>query len=316
MAKKLILLALFCAAMCAIFSACAPTQSDSGKISVISTIFPGYDFARQIAGDRADVKMLLSPGEETHSYEPSPKDIAAIGKCDLFICTGDENDVWVEKVLASVGLDGSKVLKMTDCVVLLEEDEDVGGTGHGLEHGHEDAEPDPHVWTSPKNAMKICDAICEKLCAADTDGDAAYRAALAAYTEELKGLDTLLREVVDSSELKTIVVGERFPFRYLAEEYGLEYYAAFPGCASDTEPSAKTVAALIDRVKQYGIPCVFYIEFSNMKTARTIADATGADTALLHSCHNVTKAEFDAGVTYIDLMTANAAALKKALNRG
>ena len=316
--KTLVSALLLALALSLICTGCGkePTVKDD-TFTIITSSFPSFDFARNIAGDRAEVKMLLSPGQEAHGYEPSPKDIIAIRNCDLFIYNGGENEVWVEKLIEDIP--GLSAMKMTDCVPLLREEISEGMQTHDHEEDEEshegDSEFEEHVWLSPKNALLICEAIKNRLCDADPEGTEKYLENFASYSEELKKLDGLFTEVVRTSPGKTIVVGDRFPFLYLVREYGLNYYAAFPGCASDTEPGAKTVAFLIEKVRQENIPIVFFIEFSNGKTARAIASESGAETALLHSCHNVTKDEFESGASYLTLMRANAEALRKALER-
>lgn len=187
----------------------------------------------------------------------------------------------------------------------------MGGHDHEEEEEHE---LDEHVWTSPKNAKLIVQKISDALCALDPDNAATYKANTTSYLGELDELDAAFQAVVDGAVRKTLVFGDRFPFRYFADAYGLEYFAAFPGCSTETEASAKTVAFLIDKVKDESIPVVFNVELSNQKMANTISESTGAKVLLLHACHNVSKAEFESGVTYLDLMKQNVENLKEALN--
>lgn len=332
------------------------------KLQIVTTIFPPYDFARNIAGRNADVSMLLKPGTESHSYEPSPSDIIKIMNCDIFIYTGGESDTWVDEILDSISENGRdiRIIKMLDVVDNAVEEEivegmqagllelnghseeaasatDDSGTGGGEdnarerseadgseaggsgEHEHETEsehahEYDEHVWTSPRRAMQIVDAISNAVIELDPDNIDEYQMNTAIYLSLLSDLDQEYREAVESSERDYIVFGDRFPFRYLADEYGLKYSAAFPGCSSESEPSAKTVAYLIDRVREEEIPAVFYIEFSNQKIADAIAEETGAKKLLLHSCHNLTSEQMEGGVTYLDLMRDNLENLKEALN--
>lgn len=304
------LTALLLAAVMA-FSLCAcaaPDEAgDSGKLKIVATIFPQYDFARQIAGDLADVTMLLSPGEETHTYDPSPADIITIGSADIFIYGGGESDTWIDGVLSSLDTSGMTLISMMDVCELLEEE------GEEHEHGHEEDVYDEHVWTSPVNSMKIVEAIADALCAVDGDNQSVYRANEEAYLTRLTELDSSFRDVVGGASRNTLVFGDRFPLLYFAREYGLDYHAAFPGCASNTEPSAATVAALIDRVKAENIPIVFKIELSNGKTADTIAEASGARVETFYTCHTISKDDFEAGETYLSLMERNLDLLKEAL---
>ncbi|MDR1748534.1 MAG: metal ABC transporter substrate-binding protein, partial [Spirochaetaceae bacterium] len=178
---------------------------------------------------------------------------------------------------------------------------------------HEESEYDEHVWTSPVNAIRIAQVISDTLCALDGDRAETYRRNTAAYTGKLQELDASFRAVTGAEVRNTLVFGDRFPFRYFVDEYGFDYYAAFPGCSTETEASAKTVAFLIDKVRAERIPVVFHIEFSNGKIADTICESTGAVNLLFHSCHNVTKAELEQGITYLELMTRNVEQLKKAV---
>ncbi len=322
--------------------------SDEEKLKVVTTIFPAYDFARQVAGDLAEVTMLLSPGEELHSYEPSPKDMIAIEECDLFIYVGGESDTWMKDVLEAVNVEGKTVISMMEETEVLTEEitegmvhshwnglwswiQELIGSGsdhqhdHGGMHAHEDgeacqtadhyheAEYDEHVWTSPANAQLIVSAIADALCGIDPEGEDEYREREKIYLGELETLKEEMLAIRERAVRDTIMVGDRFPFRYLAEFLDLKYYAAFPGCAEETEPSAKTVAFLIDKIREERIPVVFYQEFSSHMMAQTIAEDTGVTALLLHSCHNVTRDEFEAGLTYLEIMRQNAENLERAL---
>ena len=320
-----VILTAVLAAVC--LSACGQSgkTEDAGasELSVVATIFPPYDFTRQIAGDDADVIMLLSPGAESHSYEPTPQDIRTIQSCDLFIYTGGESDVWVEDILSSMGDQMPETLRLVDCVPTVTE-EIVEGMEHGHEehedHGdHEDLEDheeetDEHVWTSPQNAIKIVENITSRLCEMDPDNAGSYEKNSAGYIEQLEMLDASFWEVVGQAERRTILFGDRFPFRYFADEYGLEYYAAFPGCSDETEASAATVAFLINKVNEEQIPVIFTIERSNGKLADSICEATGAEKRILYSCHNVTGNQLDSGATYLSMMMENVESLRAALN--
>ncbi|MDR1731842.1 MAG: metal ABC transporter substrate-binding protein [Synergistaceae bacterium] len=290
-------------------------KNGSAKLSVVVTIFPPYDFARELAGRTADVTMLLPPGAESHSYEPTPRDIVKIQNCDIFLYNGGESDEWVRKVLDSMDTSGMKILKFIDCVEVVEE-EIVEGMQDDEEHDEEHEEEheyDEHVWTSPRNAKLIVQRIAEALSETDPVNADAYRKNAASYLDRLDELDGQFQAVVDGARRRTIVFGDRFPFRYFADAYGLKYFAAFPGCSTETEASAATVKFLIDRINAEKIPVVFHIELSNEKMANVIAEATGAKVSLLHACHNISKADFEAGKNYLGLMTANVAALKEAL---
>jgi len=293
-------------------------QSVSGdKTSVVATIFPQYDFVREIAGDHVELTMLLPPGSESHSFEPTPQDIAKIQNCDVFIYVGGDSDEWIKGILESMDTSKMKIISLMDTVDVVEE-EIVEGMeeDHGHDHDHEhdeEAEYDEHVWTSPKNAKLIVQAISDVLCEADGTNASAYKQNTASYLTRLDELDAAFKAAVDAGARKTLAFGDRFPFRYFADAYGLDYFAAFPGCSTETEPSAATVAFLIDKVKAENIPVVFHIELSNEKMADTICETTNAKKLLLHACHNISKSDFEKGVSYFDLMTANVEAIKEAL---
>lgn len=297
-------------------SACSKTEQDGG-LSVVCTIFPPYDFAKNVGGGHINLSQLLPAGAESHSYEPTPMDITTIAACDLFIYVGGENDFWVEDILSSFGEDAPKTLTLLSCVEVKEElvTEGMETEEHEHEeHEHgEEVEYDDHVWTDPANAVKIVRRIQEELPELDPDNAGDYLASAAAYIEKLNQLDSDYKQLMTEAVRTTIVVGDRFPFRYMADAYGIEYFAAFPGCSSETEPSARTLAFLIDKVREESLPVVFYIEFSNHLVADEIAAETGAKTLLLHSCHNLSAAEQAEGKDYLSLMESNLEALREAL---
>lgn len=319
-------IALLCAASMvgASLSGCAkdtssPGDTEDGKLRIVSTIFAPYDFTREIAGGDAEITMLLPPAAESHSFEPTPRDIITIQNCDVFIYVGGESDAWVEDVLSSMDTSKMKMVSLMDCVEVVEEeivecmedehhDEDEDSGEHEEEH-----EYDEHVWTSPKNAQRIVQKISDTLCEADVVHAADYKTRTEAYIKELDALDAAFQDVVDHAQRKTLVFGDRFPFRYLADAYGLSYFAAFPGCSTETEASAATVKFLIDKINAEKIPVVFHIELSNEKMTDTIEEATGAKPLLLHAVHNITKEDFEKGIGYLDLMKQNVENLKEAL---
>ena len=277
---------------------------DETKLQIVCTSFPAYDFAREIAGDRAELTLLIKPGSEVHSYEPTPKDMIRIQESDLFICNGGESEQWA-KTLITPELN---TIYMMDCVDTVEESAD------GI-YNAEDGEPelDEHVWTSPLNAIKISEEIYNALCKLDADNAEAYKTNFTAYKAQLMALDREFRQVTKNSGKHTLVFADRFPMRYFALEYGLDCYAAFPGCSSETEPSAKTVAYLIDRVREDKIPAVLYMEFSNQKMADVICEDTGCKKLPFYSAHSVSAEQFEQGVSYLDLMRINLNSLKAAL---
>ena len=298
------------------FCSCSSTENTdkkSGKLSIVTTIFPPYDFARQVAGDKAELTMLLKPGTESHNYDPTPQDIIKIQNADVFIYVGGESDKWVEDMLASASKKPKKIIVMMDCVDKLEEEIVEGMQAEEEEHGDE-VEYDEHVWTSPKNAIKISKKICEELKALDKDNEEFYEKNTNEYSKQLSSLSNDFDNITKNGKRNTMIFGDRFPFKYFADEYHLKYYAAFPGCSSETEPSAATVAFLIDKVKEEKIPVVFTIEFSSGKIADTICESTGAKKLMMHSCHNITQEQFESGITYIELMRNNETVLKEALS--
>ncbi|HNW86481.1 MAG TPA: metal ABC transporter substrate-binding protein [Candidatus Limiplasma sp.] len=315
MLKKL--LALLCVCLLIPIGGSAVAES---KLTVIATIFPQYDFVRAIAGDTGAVSltMLLKPGAEAHTYEPTPQDIIAIRNADLFIYVGGESDAWVTDILASMPDSHLTSLRLMDMVPTVEE-ETVEGmqaeNGQATASGATDApELDEHVWTSPVNAIAMVNALCTAMSGLDAEHAEAFRANADAYIAKLQALDTAFRNVVNTAKRKEFIFGDRFAMRYFAAEYGLQYYAAFPGCSSETEPSAQTVAFLIDKVRADGVPVVLYPELSNHQVADAISAETGVPTHIFYACHNLTADEFAAGKTVVDFMTANLETLKTALN--
>lgn len=291
---------------------------NNDRLYVVTTIFPQYDFVREIGGDNVSLQMLLKPGEETHSYEPTPRDIISIQKSDLFIYVGGENDAWVEDILDSPEMGQVRTLRLVDCVDTLEE-EHVEGMKEERHMGHEDeeGEEDEHVWTSPQNVIQISERITEELVSLDTGRREAYEAGLEMFRDELSELDKHFQDVAESAAHKgrsILLFGDRFPFRYFAQEYGLQYYAAFPGCASDTEPSAAAMAFLIRKVKEEHLPVVLKMELSSDQIANAVAEATGAEVRVFYSCHNLTAEQFEEGAGYLSMMQENVETLKAALD--
>lgn len=319
---------LFCFVLAlTVLVCCGCTQRPAphdGRLQVVCTLFPYYDFVRAIGGEYVSPTLLIPAGRETHSFEPTPLDVITVSKADVFIYNGGESEYWVEEILGSAGEHIAVTARMMDHVTALEEEIVEGMEGHGHshdhEHGHEEDEHhheityDEHIWTSPVGAKELCRAICEALCAADSAHAAGYRANLESYLLELDALDTSFRQVVQSAQRCTLVFGDRFPLLYFCKTYGLEYRAAFHGCAGDTEPSLATLKYLIDKVSGEEIPVVYTIELSSRKVANAIAETTGAGVVELHSCQNVTREEFDSGATYLSLMRQNVAALKEGLS--
>lgn len=332
MKSKIKVLLLVMAMACVCLAGCGKKEGtvtttgqkgESDKLKVVTTIFAPYDFSRQIAGEDAKITMLLPPASETHTFEPTPQDIINIQNCDVFVYIGGESDSWIEDVLKDIDTSKIKVIPLMKEVDLLEEEtvEGMQEEEHEHEHEHEhdgeehqEEEYDEHIWTSPKNSIKIVEKLQQTFMEVDEANKDDYKKNGDSYIAELEELDAKFQNVVEHAERKTIVFGDRFPLRYFAEEYGLDYYAAFPGCAEDTEPSASTIAFLIDKVKEEKIPVVYHLELSNEKMADTICESTGAKKLLFHACHNISKEDFENGVTYVELMEKNVETLQEALN--
>lgn len=287
---------IFLLILCFAFPGCVFEKEKDDGIKIISTVFPGYDFAKQIIGDSENitVQQLLPPGTESHGFEPSPKDIIAIEKCDLFIYVGGESDTWVDKILNSMQ-SPPKTIKMMDYASLLQD-----------EHGHNGhTEYDEHVWTSLINSINIIQSICHEICLLDESNSEKYNKNSMNYCTEIENLKQEFTDFFANCENKKLVFGDRFPFIYFAKEFGLEYIAAFPGCNGETEPDAGTLAKIIDTVEKEGIKAIFFIENSNCNVAEAIAEETGAKAKLFHSCHNVSLKEIENGITYLSLMRQN-----------
>lgn len=355
--------------------------SGDTRLNVVTTLFPYYDFLRQIAGDSIRLTMVVPAGMDSHSFEPTPADMITIQNADLLVCNGGTLEQWLSQVLDSFG-EGTgpkRVVTMMDCVDVVQEEivegmEDgeahdhghthvhADGTVHAGDHDHEsedhahseeehdteehihseeehdmedvavhdedhaqeyldeddghgvEIEYDEHIWTSPVNAKKLAGVLAEVLAQEDPAHAASYAENCASYQDKLTELDAEFREVVSHAKRRLVVFGDKFPLRYFFDEYGLEYRAAFSGCSTDTEPSAKTIAYLIDKVREEQIPAVYYLELSSPRVAEIIGEETGAEPLLFHSCHNVTRHQFDSGVTYLELMEQNVKNLKKGLS--
>lgn len=303
----------------------AQTPPPDGRISVVTTLFPYYDFVRQTAGDRVKITLVVPAGMDSHSFEPTPADMITIQNADVLICNGGEMEHWLSQVLDSIDTSDMTVVSMMDYVDTVEEEHVEGMEDAAAGHSHADDEADldghemlieydEHIWTSPVNAMAIVKIISRTL-QEEVPGEAErIKANTDAYLKDLEALDASFRQVSADRKRNMIVVADKFPFRYLADEYGLSYRAAFSGCSTDTEPSARTIAYLIDKIKADGIPVVYYLELSSHSTARIISEESGAKPLLLHSCHNVTRREFDQGVTYLQLMKQNVENLRQGLD--
>ena len=295
-----------------VFAPIIHKNTEEKRPKIVATTFVAYDLARSIIKDSyLDVEMLLAPGSDLHSYEPSPQDIIKIKESDVFIYNGGESEEWIEKIINEIDLNKTTIIKMMDAVELVEEDDD--NILESEEEESEEAEYDEHIWTSPKNVQKICSKITSVISEKYPQYQDIFTKNLAAQNNALKQLD---QDFTDLAKTKTgtIIMADRFPLRYFVDAYGFDYLAAFPGCSEQTEANAKTISILIDKVKSTNAQYIFHIELSNQKIANTVKDATGVEVLEFHSMHNISQADFDAGKTYIDLMKQNYQNLSKALH--
>lgn len=333
--QKRILILTFFILLIILFISCRNTNTnDNNKIKVAVSIFPIYDFTRNIAEDNINLQMIIKPGIEIHSFNSTPADIINIQNSDVFIYIGGESEKWAEKIIASIDIKDTKysnrkkIIRLMDYVSVLDE-EIAEGMEEDDEHNHNSNEKynynnekdnhnedvyDEHIWVSPKNAVLMVNAICEALSDIDAYNADIYKSNADKYNQKLLALDNEIRETVNSSKRKNIVFGDRFPFRYLTEEYGLEYRAPFKGCSSQSDASPKTIAYLINYIKDNNIPYLYYIELSNGKIADILIEHTGINKLKLHSVQNITKEEFDLNASYLSIMRDNLESLKKGLN--
>ena len=330
--KRILTLFLTLALILSLAACAAPGEkADDGRLQIVATLFPYYDFARAIAGDRADVTLLLSPGREAHSFEPTPLDAVTISEADVFLYNGGEGEYWVEEMLDAAGEHIAVKARMMDYVDALGEEFSEGMQGadeHGHDHDHDDhdhdheedehdsdeIEYDEHIWTSPKNAAILCRAVCEAICKADPANEDFYRANCDDYCAQIEALDARFADLCESAPRKLLIFADRFPMLYFCREYGLDYRAAFHGCSGDTEPSLATIKFLIDKVEDENIPVVYTIDFGTKKVAAVVSECTGAAIETIYSMQTVSRTDFDAGETYLTLMERNFEALRKGLN--
>ncbi|MBQ8985118.1 zinc ABC transporter substrate-binding protein [Candidatus Saccharibacteria bacterium] len=282
-------------------------KKGSGKI--VATNFAAFDFARAVIGDSSDITILLKPGMEMHDFEPTPEDIKKVLSADLFIYVGGESDVWVEKLLNDNEIKKENNFRMMEFVSPLAE-EFVKDT---KEDEHAPEEKDEHIWTSPVNAVKLVEAVRDRLIGLYPEKEQIFTKNAKIYTEQLKEIDNEFRDIANNSTNKLLVFADRFPFLYFTHEYGLSYFAAFPGCAEQTEASSNVIASLVGEVKGNNIKTILKIELTSDKLAKSIADETGAKILELNAAHNISQENFDRGVTYADIMRKNISVLREAL---
>ncbi|MBO5421389.1 MAG: zinc ABC transporter substrate-binding protein [Clostridia bacterium] len=281
------------------------------KLTVVTTIFAPYDFTNQIVGDKIDVVMLLPPGVESHSYEPTPSDIITIENADLFLYVSEHTETWVAQIISSLKNTKVEISSIADGIGL-----EIHGHNHD-HHAHEhseDCETDEHIWTNLEYAVQMVDFIADEICQADPENADFYAANAEEYKSKILTLKNDFETMIAESERKEIVSGSRFAMKNFINEFGLQFTAAFDSCVDNTEPSAAVMAKIIDKINDDNIPVIFYEELTEPKIARAVSLETGAKMLLLHSCHNVSKAEIEKGETYLSLMSQNYINLKEALN--
>ena len=337
-------------------------KEDNYRLKIVTSLFPYYDMARAVIGDvkGIDLKMTVTPGQDSHSFEPTPSDVIQMENADVLIYNGGSLETWIDTLLDSLNNKNQIQMKMMDYVDVLNEEIVEGMDTRFEEHDHDEhshkednhnkekhkedshseenhkednhsedssndsefhnedsegehEETDEHIWTSPVNEIIMTEKICETLSKALPEEKENFQKNAESYISQLKELDNEFRTIVENAKINEIIFADKFPLQYFAKEYGLKYYAAFPGCGSDMEPSAKTIAFLVVRIKEDNIKAVFYLELSSHIVADAIETDTGAKPLQFNSCHNITQKQFDSGVTYVDLMKENVNNLKIAL---
>lgn len=314
-------------AVCLLLAACGGkgtqgADAENGKIRIVATIFPEYDWVMKILGDNpagAEVTLLLDQGVDLHSYQPTVNDIMKITDCDLFIYVGGESDAWVEDALKEAVNPDMRTVNLLDVLGSAAKVEELSEGMQGEEEEEEagETEYDEHVWLSLKNSALLCSAIEEALSAIDPANADTYRKNLTAYQDALDALDKQYAQTVAASETKTLLFGDRFPFRYLTDDYGLTYYAAFAGCAAETEASFETITFLAKKVDELSLPAVLIIDGSDGKIAETIISNTtdkSAKILTLDSMQSVSSKDLAAGADYLSIMEQDLAVLREALN--
>ncbi|MGN1134938.1 MAG: metal ABC transporter substrate-binding protein [Oscillospiraceae bacterium] len=326
---KKLLSAIMAAALICTMTACEKKNNDSiagktknDKLSIVCTIFPEYDWVRELTdgNDNTEITMLLDNGVDLHSFQPTADDIIRISACDMFIYVGGESDEWAKDVLAEAVNKDMIVIDLLNVLGNSVKEEEVKeGMESKDDHDHEEEESeyDEHVWLSLRNADIVCKYISEKLGEADPENKSLYDSNYASYSDKLNDLDKQYSDTVSAGTKKTLLFGDRFPFRYLTDDYGLDYYAAFIGCSAETEASFETIAFLSAKTDELGLDCIMTIEGQNHRIAETIAQNTSSGSKkilALDSMQGTTTKDADNGTTYLSVMESNLAVLKEALN--
>ena len=289
-------------------------EKSDEKIQVVASNFASYDFLRAIIGDNENVNLtfLLGAGKDTHSYDPTAHDLITIQNADLFVYVGGEMEKWIDKVLNTLEAENTKIICVADDIETIEEQE-IDGAEPEEEEEEEEGAFDEHIWTSPANAIIMVNTLEKAMEEIDSENSAMYKANAENYIAQIEEVDSKIREIVDNRVRDRLVFGDKMPIQYFINYYGLKVSAAFSGCSTETEPSAKTIAYLENRVKEENIPVVLYIELNNGKVAKTIANETGSKAMQIQTLHNVSKDDFESGETYVSLMKRNLDVLKMAL---
>ena len=328
--KKTISVFLMILLIAGVFTSCGNSdkkQSDK-TLQIVTTVFPAYDWTKEVLGDRAkdaELTMLLDDGVDLHSYQPTTEDLEKIASCDLFIYVGGESDEWVEDALKSKTNKNRVEINLMDALGdSVKEEEEVEGMQAEDEHEHEgdeaeseEPEQDEHIWLSLRNAKVCTQAIADHLKKLDPSNKTAYENNETAYKEKLTGLDKEYQDTIDHAKRKTLLFADRFPFRYLADDYGLKYYAAFKGCSAETEASFKTITFLANKVDEENLPYVMTIEGSDHKIAKSVISNTKKKTQqimTMDSMQSTTSQDVKDGKSYLSVMEENLSVLQKALN--
>lgn len=309
--KKIISVILIAASLMLIFCSCENTSAKKDALSIVCTTFPQYDYLKNILGSDENLTLLLDNGGDLHSYEPTAQDIIQISSADMFVYVGGNSDKWVEGALKAANNPNLKTISLMELVEVYEE-EYVAGMEH--EHNDKHGTPDEHIWLSLRNAAAITQALCDTICKIDGKNAQTYKDNTQKYISELKALDAEYSSVVESAKRDTLLFADRFPFRYLIEDYNLTYYAAFAGCSSESEASFQTMAFLIDKTNELKLPLVLTIDGSDGSIAKTVCDETGAESAELDSCQSVSSEDIKNGTSYINIMKNNLEVIREALN--
>ena len=311
--KKLLSIIL-CLIMCTVvMCSCGGNETSHDGLKIVCTAFPQYDYIKNILGTNDGLTLLLDDGADLHSYEPTATDIIEIASSDLFIYIGGISDSWVEGALKSANLESLKSVALMDMVETYDVDY-VAGMEKEEHHHNGEHEKDEHIWLSLRNSAEITSALCDIICEIDSANAQKYKANAENYINSLNELDGEYKSVIESAKRNTLLFADRFPFRYLIEDYSLDYHAAFSGCSSESEASFQTMKFLIDKTKELSLPAVIITESSDGSIAEMICKETGTKALVLDSCQSVSSADIEKGTNYLDIMRNNLEILREALN--